>query len=324
MMILARHDGGAQAGHARPTLHLLGAAPRTDGDGAIEDFLDGFQVVNSVNALPAQVRQNVTVIRRFCDSQAIGEITEITPHRVQNWICELLSQGRAPKTVRNAHGSLSRFCRYLVNAGHLDANPCHRVTLPPLEEQVPLFLDEREYEKALRIARKAGIYVEVALALTTGLRSGELRRLEWRDIDLRRRALLVRKSKSKRPRTVCLSRVAIGALLKQRNLTGDCRYVFPGRRRWTKGRFEDCMRGENWWKRDALKPLQEAIPKFQMLPKGSTGRGFHLFRHTFASRLVQRGTPLLKVSAWLGHRTLKMTRRYAHLSPGYDPDIEKV
>jgi len=54
------------------------------------------------------------------------------------------------------------------------------------------------------------------------------------------------------------------------------------------------------------------------------GRGWHLFRHTFASRAVQAGVPIYKVAQWLGHKHVATTEIYAHLSPDFDEDIEKV
>ena len=47
------------------------------------------------------------------------------------------------------------------------------------------------------------------------------------------------------------------------------------------------------------------------------GVSLHTLRHTFISRLVQAGRPLLEVAALAGHRDIKMTLRYAHLAPSH-------
>ncbi len=127
-----------------------------------------------------------------------------------------------------------------------------RITPPPLEEQVPLFLNRQQYCASVRVARSAGIRCEIIVMLTTGLRGDELRQLEWSDVDLRRGGLQVREGKSSRPRTARLNRAATSALLRQRALTGDCRYVFPGR-------SKDRMRSVSWWSRDALAPVRAAV-----------------------------------------------------------------
>ena len=75
---------------------------------------------------------------------------------------------------------------------------------------------------------------------------------------------------------------------------------------------------------ESLKPVQEAFPEFRQLPGKSIGRGFHLFRHTFASELAEADVNLKKIQEWMGHSDIKMTERYVHLRKKYDPDIEKV
>ena len=77
----------------------------------------------------------------------------------------------------------------------------------------------------------------------------------------------------------------------------------------------------SWWGR-ALKPIQDAVPKFKTMQKGSTGRGWHLFRHTFASRAAQAGVSLYKLAAWMGHRDVRTTQIYSHLQAGYEEAIE--
>lgn len=83
------------------------------------------------------------------------------------------------------------------------------------------------------------------------------------------------------------------------------------------------MRRMSWWV-EALEPIQKAMPIFQGDSGQRKGRSWHLFRHTFASRLVRAGVPIAKVSAWLGHSDIRTMMMYAHLAPGHDEDIEKA
>lgn len=61
---------------------------------------------------------------------------------------------------------------------------------------------------------------------------------------------------------------------------------------------------------DRFKPFEGAVKK-----AGLVDFHFHDLRHTFASRLVMKGVPLAAVSELLGHTSVAMTMRYAHLSP---------
>lgn len=185
------------------------------------------------------------------------------------------------------------------------------------------FLSPAQFCQAIRLSRNCGLLAEVATALLTGLRRAELRALRWEDIDFARRQLLVRRGKGGKSRTVPLNRRARAALRWQRRRTGWSRFVFPG---WTHSNRRDPAdrpRGIDWW-REALDPIRNAMPVFRALPGCSTGRAWHLLRHTFASRLAQRGVSLYKIAEWMGHADVTTTKIYAHLKELYDADIEKV
>lgn len=150
----------------------------------------------------------------------------------------------------------------------------------------------------------------VLLALNTGARQGQLRKLEWRDVvppltgkkDNIRRSLTLRPetAKTKRVNHVALNEEAIEAL-RLMPLGDPTDAIFPGRR----GKFLNNPNGP--WK----KLLQAArIEHFT----------FHCLRHSFASALVNEGVDLYRVQQALGHSTPKLTQRYAHLSPDFMHD----
>jgi len=318
----------ASPGIAAPARQSL-AVGNLRGHGSLDNLLEAFFFVNSLEASARHAARNFRDVLSFLRESRIVAVSEITTHAIQAYMVQLAGRGLKPKTLANRLSTISRFCTLLVERDQLEYNPCRRVRLPRKEIPPPRFLNSVEVAKALALAQQHGIYCEVCLAVNTGLRMTELRLLEWRDIDFDRRALLVRRSKSRRHRTVWLNQRALAALKEQYARSGMYVYVFPGGRRRKDGRpgkgpwNPNQPRGERWWL-EALKPLQAAIPTFQSIDKGSVGRGWHLLRHTFASRLVQAGVPIYKVSAWMGHSDVKTTMIYAHLSPDFDEDIEKV
>jgi integrase len=279
-----------------------------------------FRSVNTVESSKTQADDNVNHIMAFIEGMRIREAHEITTERIQSWLAKLEQQGRSVKTLWNHKGAISRFCEFLIDRDHIQVNPCRRVKVAKLEKAPPRWLTPEQHEQALELAKQHGIHAEVATALYTGLRREELRRLRWVDVDFKRAVVIVPKSKSKKPRAIPMSDKLQAVLQQQRENYGQCTYVFPGQER----RGYSGMRRPNWWNY-ALKPLQAAMPIFSDgMAEQATGRGFHLFRHTFASRLVQAGVPLIKVSAWLGHANISTTMIYAHLAPGHDADIEKA
>jgi len=284
--------------------------------------IKNFQRLAGLAAEPQHVRNTVSVLHAFLWQQGITEPWQVTTEAVEDYLGRLHESGRAPKTLINHCSSLSSFCDFLIRRKLLTENPCLAVQLRRPEETLPRYLDDAEITQTLQLAREHGIWPEVCLALSTGLRASEMIRLCWPDINFERRCLTVRKSKTHRPRVIPLSRPALVALRLQRRITARFAHIFPARRTWTGCcRYVNRPRAINWWMR-ALRPIQEAVPKFGLLPPGSTGRGWHLLRHTFASRLAQAGVSLYKIAQWLGHSDIRTTRIYAHLQVGFDPEIE--
>jgi integrase len=142
----------------------------------------------------------------------------------------------------------------------------------------------------------------VLLALNTGARQGQLRKLEWRDVDFERRLLTLRPetAKTKKINHVPLNAQAIEAL-RLMPVGDPTDAVFPGRR----GKFLNNPNGP--W-RKLLKAAD--ISDFS----------FHCLRHSFASSLVNEGVDLYRVQRLLTHSTASLTQRYAHLDPDYMRD----
>lgn len=138
--------------------------------------------------------------------------------------------------------------------------------------------------------------------LHTGMRKGELLGLEWERVDLQ--AALVhlepRNTKTGKRRSVPLNKVASGAILNRRQFRDQhvpaSPWVFAHR---DGRRIQDV-------KRAFAKACQRA---------GVTDFRIHDLRHTCAAWLVSARVPLAEVRDLLGHTTIKMTERYAHLAP---------
>lgn len=227
----------------------------------------------------------------------------------------------APRTKNTRIGVILRMLALAVEWGFLVRVP--KVKPVKVPKETPRFLSEPE---AAALIEKAPVnWVSmVIVGLRTGMRIGELRGLQWGDIDFDRRLVHVRRTdpgrpdmdsnapKGNRPRVIPLTPDAIQALLAQRGRVARHAprdWVFPGAESWRAERNRVRTRSEG--------NCAEMMGRMAKAAKLGDEVTWHTLRHTFASWLVMRGVPMRAVQDLLGHASMKMTEIYAHLAPGF-------
>ncbi|WP_141324385.1 site-specific integrase [Myxococcus sp. AB025B] len=170
------------------------------------------------------------------------------------------------------------------------------------------FLSFEEAEQLLAVAEPKWRAV-LLVAIKAGLRQGELIGLQWNDLDLPRRTLHVRRSiwrgiedlpKGGRERTVELPESVVDALKAHRHLRGRFVFCQEDGRPLTRGKM--------------AAPLSRAL-RAASISRETGAVGWHDLRHTYGSHLAMHGVPLKVIQELMGHATVEMTMRYAHLSP---------
>jgi integrase len=142
----------------------------------------------------------------------------------------------------------------------------------------------------------------VRAALLTGCRYGELCALKVSDVDHDNRTLVIRHSKSGRPRHVYLTDE--GAQLFEELTVGRQREAL----------LFTHADGAPWRSSNQHRPMRDACVHAQIEPPVS----FHILRHSYASLLTKAGVPLQVVASALGHADARMTEKhYAHLAPSH-------
>ncbi|WP_445362784.1 tyrosine-type recombinase/integrase [Microbulbifer sp. ANSA003] len=212
-----------------------------------------------------------------------------------------LHQGRQPATVVRYMAALSHAFTVAVNEWEwLEENPLRKVRKPKEPRGRVRFLSESERQKLLVACKSSNcrqLYPVVVLALSTGMRQSEIMGLKWSDIDLNRGYITLHETKNGERRSVPLvghAKGLISELAKVRRLDTDLLFFSD-----SKPTAPIFIRSP-WGK--ALK--QAAISDFK----------FHDLRHTAASYLAMNGASLTEIAEILGHKTLQMVKRYAHLS----------
>ncbi len=158
------------------------------------------------------------------------------------------------------------------------------------------------------------VVVFYAAAIYTGMRAGELAALEWQDVDFDRRLITVQRSfdgptKSDRVRYVPILDPLLPVLR-------TWRLRHPGRLVFTNQAGTMIQRSARIFQEVLHRVLAAgAFPRVQRGGKERPYLRFHDLRHTFASRWVMKGGDLFKLQRILGHQSVQMTMRYAHLAP---------
>jgi integrase len=276
----------------------------------MEDFTKEYLRHAEGNKKPSSFRRDKTSLIHLLPVFGRTKLREVTSGAIQRYVDDrrLVERGgrrlRA-QTITNELYTLSAIFREAVRRDLVLVNPVSRVKKPKEENTIVRYLSPDE-DRELMAALPSRIEPLVKVALHTGLRKGELLRLEWSDVDFDQRLILVKNTKSKRRRYVPMNDTVV-AMLKPMFDAKDSRHVF--------------IDPES---KEAILNIERAWKKALRKAKIKTFR-FHDLRHTFASRLVQAGVAIQVVKDLLGHQDITTTMRYAHLSPADLRDaVEKL
>jgi len=297
-----------------------------------ESFLPNYETYNANNNKPSTVASKNMLIRmhllpffgqmklRSIGSAQVEEfkkamLKKMTASRVpqaeasKSAVLRRYGKGPKPlskKTVNNALSCLKKFFSVAIEHGAVEHAP--RIRLFKTEKTEFDFLN---FDEADRLLAAAGqLKLAIMVALKTGLRLGEVQALQWNDVDLIKCVLTVRRTfwrgtlgipKGGRSRTVDMPASLVTALKGQpRQLRSS--WVFADQN-------GDALSVKQF--NMALDAATEAAGIVR-----DTGRiGWHDLRHTYGSHLAMRGVQLKVIQELMGHATIEMTMRYAHLSP---------
>jgi site-specific recombinase XerD len=228
----------------------------------------------------------------------------MTPDRIDETLAAL--RATVSSSTANRYRSLiSSIFAFAIRSGRMTVNPVARVKRYKENDSRIRWLKPEE-EKAIRKAFVADSHeAEFDLALNTGMRRGEQFGLEWKDCDIERGILTV-KGKTGR-RHIIANKKAIASLRSLQTVRGASeKYVSPD---MSEGVARDWRR----WFEDAVE--EAGVEDFH----------WHDLRHTFASRLVMAGVDIRTVQSLMGHKSIVMTMKYAHLAADHrQAAVEKM
>ena len=221
-------------------------------------------------------------------------LDEISPLHIEKYKAERLKQRVQPSTVNRCLAIIKKMFNLAVDWEFLEKNQIGKVKLFSEKDNLKERILTKKEEIRLLKASSEHLKTILIVALNAGMRLGEILSLQWSQIDLSRKTIRVEKTKSGRIRIININSNLLDELLKLKKRSGDCVYLFINPR--------------------TGKPLTTVKTAFKAACRraGVQGLRFHDLRHSFASRLVEKGADLITVKDLLGHSSVKITERYTH------------
>lgn len=261
-------------------------------------------------------------------------LRNLSPAQVQNLYRQKLDSGLSRRTVQLIHTTLHKALKQAMKWGLVPRNVAEAVDAPRPQKKEIHPLAPEQVKRFLEAAQGDRLEALYGLAVTSGLREGELLGLRWQDVDLERRAVRVRQQltrtktglsfttpKNGKGRNVAIMDLTVAALKAHRKRQADERSKMGDLWQDTHLVFTSItgtpLDVGNLTNR-SFRPLLEraSLPRIR----------FHDLRHTFATLFLSNGTHPKIVQEMLGHANISMTMdTYSHVLPNMQGEaVDKV
>lgn len=256
-----------------------------------------------MNHTPSTLKGSFAAVSSFLTfygGRGKRHIEEIVSNDLEAFVEREQDRGLKITTVRTRLHCLFAFLRFLIERDIIDGRILKRKIKLKVPDFLPRAIAPGDIRRLLGVITEARDRALILVLLRTGMRIGEVLRLNIRDLDVRERKIHIYEGEKN-----CLGRVvylsddavmALGLWLKKRDK--EKAYLFPG----LKGKL--CYTS-------ARNIFTRYVREAGLQHKGYS---MHSLRHTFASELLNAGMRLECLQLLLGHRDIEMTRRYARLT----------
>lgn len=248
---------------------------------------------------------DLAALVEFCDREQITDWSQLDSQHIRQFAARSHAAGLSPRSVQRRLSAVRSFFKFLIRSGDLKSNPAVDVRAPKAAKRLPNTLDVDQMTRLLEIQQDDTLATRdralMELFYSSGLRLSELVGLDVGDIDMHDRTVRVL-GKGRKERIVPVGSKAIEALqawLRERAsiARSDTAALFVGRNGTRLSPRSIQSRVAYWSRRQGL--------DVHVHP--------HLFRHSFASHLLESSGELRGVQELLGHANISTTQIYTHL-----------
>jgi integrase len=262
---------------------------------------------------PNSQRDQKQQLQWWSDGIGYLSMADVTPAVVAEQR-DKLAQGKTPHGGDRTPATVNRYLAILSHLftmsvkewGWAIENPVLKVTRLREPRGRVRFLSEDERKQLLEACKQSDsscLYIVVVLALSTGARRMEILGLKWQDIDFSRGVITLHETKNGERRVLPLTCLALDLIKEHAKIRAlHCGFVFPAKS------LEKPV--------DITTPWETALRRAEI-----KDFRFHDLRHSAASYLAMNGASLAEIAEILGHKTLQMVKRYAHLSDAHTSKV---
>ena len=242
------------------------------------------------------------VIEYFGEDTPLEDITSLD---LEQYVLDLRSEGNGPATINRKMAVVTKVFNYAHRHGMVTIKPTAAKQREP-DGRMKFFSKSEEQEIIDSMSEDPDAQDFFTVLIDTGMRRGEALGLHWVDIDLHKEQITLPdpdQIKAALPRSIPMTSRVKAIMIRRlgEQYVGEHQGPFP----FTGSYLDHAIRRARGEVMD-----HEAV--------------FHTCRHTFVSRLVQKGVPIVSVKTLAGHRAIQTTMRYAHLAPSNLVDAVKA
>ncbi len=288
-------------------------------------FLNEWLVLNSTSVRPKTSDQYKQIVNQHIIPD-LGKIKlkDLNPRHIQALYSKKLESGTSARSVILIHAVLRRALNHALRLGMIGRNPALAVIRPKSRRKEMKTLSDSQVRTFLSYAEGDRFEVLFWLAVTTGLRQGELLGLKWSDVDWTNRRLRIQRQ---------VQRLSGGLEFSEPKTAAGRRVIALGVSTIEKLRMHQLLQSEErkaaieyWKENDMIFPSSKGTPmdpsnlyhnfKRLLIEAGLPDIRFHDLRHTAATLMLQQGIHPKVVQERLGHSDISMTlNTYSHVLP---------
>lgn len=245
-------------------------------------------------------------------------IHTITTQEIDSCVSKMLDNGLKPKSLNNVLMLLKQIFKYAMNEGIITKNPSLKVEFLKVPESDVKYFTDEEIRSLLDANKFETIYPVIVFALNTGARIGEIFGLCWDCINFEKNQILIRRNATRyglqeQNKTSSIRHIPMNPTVKKllhklmRNQK-SLKFVFPDK-------HGEMQCPDHFSSRVFKKATERASIRFLSV---------HCLRHSYASHFMMNNGNIYDLQKILGHRDLKTTMIYAHLSPQHLVEASKI